>query len=184
MQRDSAEFKLSVGDKAPYFSLPATDGKIYSLADYNQARGLVVIFTSNHCPFAQAYDQRIIDLAMRFQPHGVGFVLICSNDSEGFPEDNFENMVRKSERYGFAVPYLQDNSQSVAKAYDAACTPETYVFDDELRLTYHGSIDDNFEDPEHVECRYLEDALEALINGMLPQKSLTQVIGCSIKWRG
>ncbi|MCB0322255.1 MAG: thioredoxin family protein [Bdellovibrionales bacterium] len=183
MERPSGGLKLALGERAPYFSLPATDGRIYSLADFSSVKAFVVIFTANHCPYAQAYEQRIDELAARFRDEGVPFVLVCSNDADAYPEDNFENMIEKSRQYGFRVPYLHDESQAVARAYDAACTPEAYVFDSEHRLRYHGMIDDNHEHADQVESRYLEDALEAILNGLEPQTPLTHVIGCSIKWR-
>jgi len=176
-------FKLQLGEQAPYFSLQGTDGKIYSLADFRNERGLVVLFTCNHCPYAQAYEERIKALAEKYQPEGVQFVAICSNDAVGYPEDSFDNMVKKWKLTGWPFPYLQDETQSVAKAYDAACTPEAYVFDAEQHLAYHGCIDDNHADTNGVSKHYLRDAIEAVLAGNPPKQPLTEAIGCSIKWR-
>ncbi len=183
MQREPSSYKLRIGDKAPYFSLSGTDGKIYSLSDYSSSLGLVVIFTSNHCPYAKAYEERIAKLEARFSESNIAFVLICSNDGEAFPADSFENMVKKSEDSGFRIPYLSDVTQSVAKAYDAACTPEALVFDKSKSLAYRGMIDDDHEDPSAVESRYLEDALEALVLGIKPETPETYALGCTIKWK-
>ncbi len=183
MQRDSANYRLQIGDAAPYFSLKGTDGKIYSLADYSSKRGLLVLFTSNHCPYAQAYEERLLDLAERFADSDIAFVQICSNDGEAFPADSFEQMVEKSVKTGFKIPYLSDSTQSVAKAYDAECTPEALLFDQDLRLFYRGMIDDNHQDAAATESRYLEDALEALVAGIKPETPVTHALGCSIKWK-
>lgn len=183
MERDATGSKLKLGDKAPYFSLKGTDGKIYSLEEFKDAKILAVIFTCNHCPYAQAYEQRICSLAELYRPRGVQFVTICSNDSRGYPQDSFDNMVEKSKSLGFPFPYLQDETQVTAKAYDAACTPECYVFDSERKLRYHGRVDDNHRDPAHVTHHDLADAIEALLEGTVPEIPLTPAMGCSIKWR-
>lgn len=183
MERKADNITLALGEKAPYFSLPAVDGKIYSLSDFVGAPALCVIFTCNHCPYSQAYERRICDLAERYQPLGVGFVAICANDADGYPEDGFEKMVERSKEVGFTFPYLRDEQQVVAHAYDAACTPEVYLFNRELRLAYHGWVDDNHEDVNKVTRHDLRDALDAVLSGETPATQLTPVLGCSIKWK-
>lgn len=183
MQRPVNDMKLSIGEPAPYFSLSGTDGKIHNIADYRDGKGLLVIFTCNHCPYAQAYEQRICELARDFQPLGIAFITVCSNDGSDFPEDSFERMVEKSRSMGFPFPYLHDVEQQVAKAYDAACTPEAFLFDSEFKLTYHGRIDDNFQNPELVSSNDLRLALDAVVEGQTPEMQRTPCIGCSIKWR-
>ena len=183
MEREIGSAKLRLGDKAPYFSLPATDGKIYSLSDFAGANALVVIFTSNHCPVAQAYEQRIVELVNRYKSQHVRFVAICANDAVAYPEDNFEHMVEKSKKMNFALPYLQDERQNVALAYDAVCTPEVYLFDKDQKLTYHGGIDDSHKSAEQVKNAYLANALQALLAGGEATPSLTPAIGCTIKWK-
>lgn len=182
MERHAEKSTLLIGEKAPYFSLPATDGKIYSLSDFAGARALLVVFTCNHCPYARAYESRLIELAKRYTPEGVAIVAICSNDSQDYPEDSFTQMVEKSKMMGFPYPYLHDDRQLVAKAYDAACTPECFLFDSEMRLAYHGWIDDNHQQPELVTAPDLKLAIEAVLAGETPKKALTAIIGCSIKW--
>jgi len=183
MNRQAEGLKLSLGTQAPYFSLKATDSKIYSLAEFSDAKVLVIIFTANHCPYAQGYEQRICSLAELYRPSGVQFITICSNDARGYPEDNFENMVSKSQMLGFPFPYLHDETQVTAKAYDAACTPECYVFDSERKLRYHGRVDDNHRDPTLVVHNDLAEAIESLLSGNEIAEPLTPAIGCSIKWK-
>lgn len=183
MERPAASSTLCVGERAPYFSLPATDGKIYSLSDFVDARALLVVFTCNHCPYSRAYERRLVEIARRYAPQGLSLVAICSNNSDDYPEDSFDRMVEKSRTLGFAFPYLQDEQQIVARAYDAACTPEAYLFDASKRLVYHGWIDDNHERPELVRHPDLVLAVEATLAGQLPARQLTPVIGCTIKWK-
>ncbi len=183
MRRNEETGKLEIGDEAPFFSLKGTDSKIHSLSDFNGAAGFVVLFTSNHCPYAQAYEQRISSLANHFTPEGIEMVAICSNDADSYPEDNFENMVSKSKAMDFAIPYLQDESQDVARAYSAVCTPEAFLFDADRRLCYRGLIDDNHEDEQEVSEHYLADAIRNLLAGKAPEPAETHAIGCSIKWK-
>ncbi len=183
LERDSNTLQLKLGEKAPYFSLKGTDGKIHTISDFLTTKAFVVIFTCNHCPYAQSYEKRLISLAKDYQPRGAQFVAICANDSVGFPEDDFNRMVEKSSQLSLPYPYLHDESQAVAKAYDAACTPETYVFDSQHRLQYHGRIDDNYRQPEQVKSHDLRDAIEAVLAGETPKHQLTSAIGCSIKWK-
>ncbi len=183
MERPAASSTLAIGERAPYFSLPATDGKIYSLSDFADAKALLVVFTCNHCPYSRAYERRLVEIAKRYQPQGLGIVAICSNNAEDFPEDSFEQMIEKSRSLGFPFPYLQDEQQSVARAYDAACTPEAYLFNTAKELVYHGWIDDNHGGMELIQHPDLVNAIEATFSGELPPKQLAPVIGCTIKWK-
>lgn len=183
MQRNPNECQLSLGSKAPYFSLPGTDGRIYSLSDFKGAPVLVVIFTCNHCPYAQAYEPRLCALAETFAPERVAFIAINSNDAMSYPEEDFANMKERSVKLGHPYPYLQDESQVVARTYDALCTPECFVFDAEQRLIYHGCVDDNHLDQNNVSNQYLRKAIEAALSGRLPETQLSSVIGCTIKWK-
>lgn len=183
MEREAAGLKLKLGEKAPYFSLRGTDNRIYSIADFASAPALVVIFTCNHCPYAQAYETRLIDLAREFQPRGARFVAVCANDSNSFPEDDFDHMVEKSRSLDLPFPYLQDEFQVMARAYDAACTPELFLFDDKQELRYHGRVDDNHRDPTLVTRQDLREALTAVLKGQAPEVALTPALGCSIKWK-
>jgi peroxiredoxin len=183
MERSSDNLNLALGETAPYFSLKGTDGKLYTLQEFAKKPVLVVVFTCNHCPYAQAYEGRLVTLAKRYESEGVQFVAICSNDPSGYPEDDYEHMVARSKEMGFPFPYLHDVTQIAAKSYDAQCTPECYVFDHERKLRYHGRIDDNYKDPEAVTSFDLRNALEAILAQTEPPAPLTPAIGCSIKWK-
>ena len=174
---------LNIGDSAPGFSLKGVDGQTHSLGELKGEKGIAVIFSCNHCPYVKAYEDRMIELAKEYQPKGVRFVLINANDPVKYPEDSFENMKKRAQEKGYPFPYLWDETQEVARAYGAERTPEAFLFDSELRLQYHGAIDDNWEDPTKVTKRYLRDALEALLAGREPEVRDTPPVGCTIKWK-
>lgn len=182
MQRQAENLTLSIGEKAPYFSLTATDGRIYTISDFSNSKATLIVFTCNHCPYAQAYEKRLCKIAKDYKEKGLAVVAICSNNPDAYPEDSFEQMKLKSKLLGFPFPYLQDRNQIVASAYDALCTPETYLFDSAMKLAYHGWIDDNVENPELVKSPDLINAIESVLDNKTPTKQLTAVIGCSIKY--
>jgi len=173
---------LQLGDRAPDFSLPGVDGRLYRLDDFREKSVLAVIFSCNHCPYVQAYEDRVIALQREYGPRGVQFVAINSNDEIGYPEDSFENMKTRAALKGFNFPYLRDASQATARAYGATHTPQLFVFDQQRRLAYAGKIDDNWQQPDHVRRRFLRDALDALLAGRSPEEPATHAIGCTIKW--
>lgn len=175
--------KLTIGSKAPAFNLPGVDGKNHSLEEFKDKSVLIVAFSCNHCPYVQAYEQRMIDVQSDYADRGVQLVAVNSNETQNYPEDTFEKMVERAKEKGFNFLYLRDEDQSVAHAYDAACTPEFFVFDRERRLQYHGRLDDNYENPKKVKEHYLRDALDALLAGKTPPRQEVPPIGCSIKWR-
>jgi len=175
-------YKLRPGDMAPAFSLPGTDGKTHSLSDFSGARAIVVAFWCNHCPYVRAYEERTLALAREFRDRGVAFVLINSNETENYPEDDFPHMVERARERGYDVPYLRDDDQRVAEAYGAQCTPHFLLFDEDLRLRYQGRLDDNKDNPADVKSAYLKDALQAVLAGRNPPCMETWAIGCSIKW--
>jgi len=183
MEVDTSNSTLNLGEGAPYFSLTGTDDKVYSLSSFKDATLLVVVFTCNHCPYAQAYERRLIDLAENFTPQAVQFVAINSNDGVAFPEDDFTQMKARAVKLALPYPYLWDEDQRAAKAYDAKCTPEVYLFDSERLLRYHGRIDDNHRDVQLVKTHNLRDAIEQLLAGQQVTTPLTHVLGCSIKWK-
>ena len=173
---------LKIGDVLPAFSLPATDG---TTVDSSLIRDpvLVVVFTCNHCPYAQAYEDRLIDLAKDFDQEGAQFVLINSNDAGSYPEDSFGRMKLKHDQKSYPFPYCYDESQEVAKAFGALCTPHCFVFDRERTRRYKGRVDDNWEEPSAVSQRNLYDALRALVAGKEPPVREANALGCSIKWK-
>lgn len=174
---------LPIGEfEALDFDLPATDGEDYSLKDFKDKKGLVVVFTCNHCPYAQAAWPLLIELAEVYQPKDIGFVAINPNDDSLYPDDSFEKMKEKTDELGINFPYLRDKNQTIAKSYKAQCTPDIYVFDRKNKLYYHGRINDSWQNPDEVTSNDLEDALKALINGESPPENQHPSMGCSIKW--
>ncbi len=175
---------LGLGAKAPPFSLPATDGRTYALDDFADAKVLVVVFTCNHCPYAQACEDRLVRFHADYAARGVRLVAINPNDDRNYPEDSFDAMKRRAKEKGFEFPYLRDESQEVARAYDAACTPDVFVFGPDRCLVYNGRIDDSWKDESRVTRRDLREVVDAVLAGRAP--SLPEVVpsmGCSIKWR-
>ena len=173
---------LEIGTLLPEFNLPGTDGKSYSPSDFKNSKVLVVMFTCNHCPYVQAYENRLINLQKDFKEKGVSFVAINANDEVNYPEDNFENMVKRAKDKGYNFPYLRDKSQKVAKEFGASYTPEVFVFDGNKTLQYHGRIDDNWQEPDKVTKHNLREALEALLANKKIERADTQAIGCTVKW--
>jgi len=172
------------GAEAPEFrNLPGVDGKNYALADFSAAKALVIFFSCNHCPYVQAYEDRIMALQKEFRPKGVEFIAINSNDATNYPDDSFENMVKRAKERNFNFTYLRDDSQAVAKAYGASHTPHLFLFNEERQLSYTGRIDDNWQEPAKVTKQYLREAISALINGREPETKETFAVGCTIKWK-
>jgi peroxiredoxin len=176
---------MAVGTKAPAFSLPGTDGKTYSLDDFADAKVLVVVFTCNHCPYAKACEDRLIALQHDYASRGVRLIAINPNDSSGkYADDSFEKMKERAEQKGFNFPYLRDESQAVARAYDAACTPDVFVFDGDRKLVYNGRIDDNWQDEAAVKERDLREVIDAVLGARAHRlREVVPSMGCSIKWK-
>jgi len=175
-----------LGNPAPDFSLPGVDGKTYSLSDFKDTKALVIIFMCNHCPYVIAVQDRINQLAKDYLGRGVRFIGINSNDPVKYPSDSFEAMQVRTREQGFTFPYVQDLSQEVAKAYDAVCTPDPYVFESvngKFVLQYHGRIDDSWKDAGAVTRKDLADALDAVLNGTPVNAEQIPAMGCSIKWK-
>jgi peroxiredoxin len=176
--------KLSIGSIAPGFrDLPGTDGRKYSSEHFADKKILVIVFSCNHCPYVQAYEDRMISLQREYGPKGIQLIAINSNETVNYPEDNFNEMVKRAKRRGFNFPYLRDDDQSVATAFGATHTPEFFVFDETRKLRYHGKMDDNYQDPSAVKARYLLDAIDALVAGKSVREAETHSIGCTIKWK-
>lgn len=178
----SVGYKLKTGDRAPPFELPNVDGARIGLESFAGSKALVVAFWCNHCPYVRAYERRVVELAERVRPLGVGFVAINSNDETNYPEDAFEHMVVRAREKGYGFPYLRDAKQVVATQYGAQCTPQFLLFGPDFRLVYQGRFDDNKDHPDQVKERYLEDAIQAVLAGRAPPREMTWAIGCSLKW--
>jgi peroxiredoxin len=174
---------LKAGDKMPDFGpIKGVDGKLHKSGDYQQ-NILIVVFSCNHCPYVQAYEDRMIALKRDYSGKGIELVAINSNDLLNYPTDNFEGMVQRSKMKGFNFPYLRDDDQSVAEAFGATHTPQFFVFDRERKLCYSGKMDDNWQEPTQVTERYLRNALEELLAGKPVTLPETFSVGCTIKWR-
>ncbi len=175
--------KLEINCSAPDFCLPGVDGKDYCLAEFSSKTLLVVVFTCNHCPYAQAYEPRLVAIQQDYLDRGVQLVAINPNDAAGYPEDNFGNMVKRAETSRFNFPYLRDEAQHVARAYGAEYTPEAYLFNRSRQLCYLGRIDDNWQHPEKIQSHDLRQALDAVLVDQPVQNPVTHAIGCTIKWK-
>ena len=175
--------KLQIDQRAPDFTLPGVDGKEYSLKAFEGKRVVVVMFTCNHCPYVQAYEDRLIELQHDYASRGVQLVAINANDAAGYPEDNFDNMVRRAQTKKFNFPYLRDETQRIARTYGAEYTPEVYVLNSDLKVRYIGRIDDNWQHPAKAKSHDLRNAVEAVLNGQPVENPITHAIGCTIKWK-
>ena len=172
----------ALGTSAPDFALPEPlSGREWALADF-EAEALVVIFTCNHCPYAQAVEERIIALARGFAGRA-DFVAISANDAASFPDDAPEKMARRARDKDYPFPYLYDETQAVARAYGAACTPDFFLYDADRKLAYRGRLDDNWQEPERVEHEELRDAIAAVLAGVPTAEPQLPALGCNIKWR-
>lgn len=169
--------RLELGDTAPPFTLPGVDGSEHSLDDY-AGLPVAVVFSCVHCPYVVAWEDRL-DAVSRDYAGRAGLVAINANDHLG---DTFEHMVERANEKGFSFPFLRDESQQVAAAYQAARTPEVFLFDGERKLVYHGAPDSNHQDPEAA-TPYLRQALDAVLAGESPPVAETPAVGCTVKWR-
>lgn len=175
-----------VGDKAIDFKLKNIDEKVVSLADYPNAKGFIVVFTCNHCPFAVKYEDRVNELNKKYASKGYPVVAINPNDPSQHPEDDFANMQKRALDKGFTFPYLNDESQIIAKTYGAIKTPHVYILQKEksdLVVKYIGAIDDNTDDAAAAKEKYVEQAVDALLAGKPVKTTSTKAIGCGIKWK-
>jgi peroxiredoxin len=177
-------FTLELGDTAPDFSLPATDGRTYRLADFADAKVLVIFFTCNHCPYVTGSDEVTRATANRFAAEGVRFVGINSNSQNTYEEDSFPHMVERMKREQFPWIYLRDESQDVARAYGALRTPHFYVFDANRKLVYTGRGVDSPRNAAKITRNDLASALEDIVAGRAIKTPKTNPIGCNVKWDG
>lgn len=184
---------MDLGTRAPHFSLLSTDDTQVALSDFTDAKALVVIFMCNHCPYVIHISAALAQLAASYLPKGIAFVGINSNDVEAYPADSFENMKREKALRGYPFPYLWDETQAVAKAYDAACTPDLYVFDGDQKLFYRGQFDDTR--PHRISSGNYDSSvtpsdgatLASVLDAFLAGEALSGMqypsMGCNIKWR-
>jgi peroxiredoxin len=174
---------MNIGDEFIPFDLEGVDGRAHNSADYSDRNLLAVIFSCNHCPYARAWEERMVQIQADYAAQGVQLVVVSANDAEKYPQDSLPAMKARAAEKGFNFPYLYDETQAFARAYDAGRTPEVFLFDDRRQLRYHGAIDDNYEDPTAVQQHYLRDALDSILAGREPAISETPPVGCTIKWK-
>ncbi|EWH10824.1 thiol-disulfide isomerase and thioredoxin [Catenovulum agarivorans DS-2] len=189
----TASTMMELGTKAIDFNLPATDGTSVSLASLQPRKALVVLFICNHCPYVIHIAPKLAELAKAYQQQGVAFVAINSNDAEQYPDDSFDKMKEEAQRRGYTFPYAFDETQQVAKAYDAACTPDIFVFDGQDSLVYRGQFDDsrpfrissgNYDSEKNPATGAdLAKALDEILAGKTPSPEQTASLGCNIKWK-
>lgn len=177
-------FTLSIGDRAPDFELPATDGRTYCLSDFDDSRILVVFFTCNHCPYVLGSDEVTRKTVLKFAPRSVTFVGINSNSPNTYEEDSFENMIVRMSEQRFPWLYLYDATQDVARAYGALRTPHFFVFDEYRSLIYTGRGVDSPRDAKKIIVNDLEDVLEEYLSEGQISTPVTNPIGCNVKWDG
>ena len=181
---NSSENGYEIGDVATDFKLKNIDGKQVSLSDYSTAKGFIVVFTTNHCPYAKAYENRIVALDKKYKTKGYPVIAINPNNPDKNEQDSFENMQIRAKQKGFTFPYLLDEGQKVYPQYGATKTPHVYILEKEnkeLIVKYIGAIDDNYQDVNAVEEKFVENAVDELLAGKEVSVKTTKAIGCSIK---
>lgn len=173
-----------IGDIATDFKLKNIDGTMVSLSDYKDAKGFIVIFTCNTCPYSVAYEDRIVALDKKYKGKGYPVIAIMPNNPNVQPRDNMEAMIQRAKSKGFTFPYLMDEGQKISPQYGATKTPEVYVLQKTSKgnqVKYIGAIDDNYQDASAVQSKYVENAVDALLSGQPIKETQTRAIGCSIK---
>lgn len=183
----TSAFALKPGDSLPEsvagVKMQGVDGREVSLRELAGPKGLLVIFSCNHCPWVKAWQARMVALGNEYSQKGVGVVAINSNDVTAYPDDDMEHMIAQAKEHGYRFPYVMDATSEVARAFGATRTPEAFLFDAQGKLVYHGAIDDNAEKPQEVKHTYLADALAAVVAGKPVPVAETKALGCSIKFR-
>ncbi len=172
----------AIGDKATDFNLKNVDGKMVSLKSYEDAKGYIVIFTCNSCPYSVAYEDRIIELQRKYAGKGFPVIAINPNDDKKSPKDSFNKMKERAKEKNFNFAYVYDDSQEITKAYGASNTPHVYVLDAERTVQYIGAIDNNTKNAADADKKYVEEAVDAILAGEKVPTEKTKAIGCTIKW--
>ena len=182
---DAAPKALSLGSAIPMADqkMKNVDGKEVAVADIKGSKGTLVVFTCNACPWAKAWEDRIVALGNEYKDKGIGVIAVNANDPGKVAEDGYDQMKTRAQEKKFGFPYVVDATSNVARAYGATRTPEAFLFDGQGKLVYHGTIDDNAQEPSKVSERYLADALTAVTGGKAVAKGETKAMGCGIKFR-
>jgi peroxiredoxin len=174
-----------IGDKANDFKLKNVDGSMVSMADFEDAKGFIVVFTCNHCPMSKKYEGRILELDKKYKDLGYPVIAINPNDDKIQPADSYDKMVELAEKHEYTFPYLHDGTQDVARAFGATRTPHVYILKKEkkdLVVQYIGAIDNNSKSADLADEKYVEDAVDALLEGDDVAVTYTKAVGCTIKW--
>lgn len=180
----TASTMLELGSEAPDFTLPDTEGNTVSPEDFSDKNGLLIIFMCNHCPFVKHVRDELVRIGNEYIPKGIGIIAISSNNVETHPDDSPEKMAEEAKKFGYPFPYLYDQTQEVAKAYRAACTPDFFLFNRDRKLVYRGQLDDSRpgnDDP--VNGKDLRAAMDAVLNDEPVPEDQKPSIGCNIKWK-
>ncbi|MEY4616875.1 MAG: hypothetical protein RJB66_1835 [Pseudomonadota bacterium] len=168
--------------QCPDFNLLGVDGKKHNRAEFEGTSALLVMFICNHCPYVKAIEERLVQLGEFMKSKNLQVVAICANDAENYPEDSFEKMKEKAEQRKYPFPYLHDSTQEIAKAFDAVCTPDFFLFDKNLKLAYRGRLDDSWKEADKVTQEELKTAVLALIENKPNNPHQQPSMGCNIKW--
>ena len=177
-----SQVKLKTGDTAPNFELLGIDDKKHTLSDYKNYEGILIIFMCNHCPYVKAKSDALNELYEKFGKR-IAVIGINSNDSTNYPEDSFDNMKKTAQEKGFKFDYLVDNTQEIAKRYGAMCTPDPFLFDKNMKLVFHGRIDNAMKPDDVATEKTMINNIEKLLQGQKIEKDFDPSIGCSIKWK-
>jgi len=183
VETNASAYQLKMGSQIPDFKLKGVDDRDYSPASFKAKKILVVVIMCNHCPYVKATLPRIIQIQKDFAAQSVQLIGINANDSVNYPDDSFDKMKEVADEQHILFPYLRDETQDVAKAFKAQCTPEVFVFDQERKLRYHGRVDDNWQNPQAVKRRDFREALNELLVGRKVSQPELPAIGCSVKWK-
>jgi peroxiredoxin len=183
MERDTISSAFPLGATLPTFDLLNVDGKRLGSEYLKGSKAALVAFLCNHCPYVKGSEEMLISIVKKYQADGLKTLVINSNDAGKYPEDSYDKMKEKATALSLPYPYLYDETQNVARSFDAACTPEFYLFDPSMTLVYHGTINDSPRDPSKVTKDYLSKAIEAVLEGSVPNPQFVHPLGCSIKWK-
>lgn len=184
MERSQLSSRFHIGSMLPDFTLPDVENKrVHSLGYFADAKAALVLFTCNHCPYVKGSEDALNKVISEFQPSGLKVIAISSNDAAQYPEDSFEKMKEKALNFNLSYPYVYDETQEVARQFDAACTPECYLFDSNLKLAFHGTVNDSPRDASKATRSYLSDAIQQVLAGKKASPDFFHPIGCSIKWK-
>ena len=183
MERNSTSVRFPIGSQLPEFALRNVDGSQIGTRFLSSGKLALVVFTCNHCPYVKGSESALIAVVKEFEPSGLKAVTINSNDATEYPDDSWEKMKEKSKSMNLPYPYLHDESQDVAKQFDAACTPECYLFNSQGSLIFHGTINDNPKDSSLSKNDLLKRAISQALAGQTPNPDFVHPIGCSIKWK-